>query len=100
MSRSLPVILRFAQDDRNGSGKPAQRVVGLIVRARPFGTTPSRGRLRMAAQDSICARCCDFVLTFQKSTGFGLSCLVAYNSGSLGSPFSHTSSIERFGENP
>jgi hypothetical protein len=36
----------------------------------------------------------------QKSIGFGLSCRVAYSSGSLGSPFSHTSSIERFGENP
>jgi hypothetical protein len=36
----------------------------------------------------------------QKSTGLGLSWLVAYNSGSFGSPFSQTSSIERLGENP
>jgi uncharacterized protein (DUF2141 family) len=35
-----------------------------------------------------------------KSIGVGLSRFFAYNSGRRGSPFSHTSSIERLGENP
>ena len=69
------------------------RTVSAVTAPPAFGGECSEIVLEKCA--SICAR-----LAIQKSTGFGLSCLVAYNSGSFGSPFSHTSSIERFGENP